>query len=102
MLSCQSARNKAYLCQKYGRESWFKPTDEIFDLPLNILLIYFLSNVKLLEILKFQYLPATYNLAVKYKICKHVSQLVDLYVYRCSTFNYFISIWYFGQLHIKK
>jgi hypothetical protein len=55
MLSCQSARNKACVCQVMKFVFFF------FD----ILLIYYLCNVNLHEIPKFVYLPATYNVAVK-------------------------------------
>jgi hypothetical protein len=41
----------------------------------DILLFYYLPNVKLYEILKFGNLPASYSLALKYMICKHDSRL---------------------------
>jgi hypothetical protein len=72
---------------KYECWSWLKPSDEIFILPFNILLIYELSNVNLNEFLKFEYLHVTYNLAVKYMNSKHVSRLEMKYVWRCSTFS---------------
>jgi hypothetical protein len=57
-----------------------------------LVLIYYLSNVNLLEFLKFVYLPATYKLAVKYMVSKLDTSLVMNYVYWCSTFSLYISI----------
>jgi hypothetical protein len=63
-------------------------SDEICFLSFDILLIYYLSNVKVHEILKFEYFTATYSLAVKYIICKNHSHLLKKYMYRCSTFSF--------------
>jgi hypothetical protein len=46
------------------------PSDEICTLSFALLLIYYLYNFNLHEIMKLKYFPATYNVAVKYMICK--------------------------------
>jgi ribulose-5-phosphate 4-epimerase/fuculose-1-phosphate aldolase len=50
------------------------------------LLIHYLSNVTLHEILKIVHLHSRYSLAVKYMNSKHDSRLVMKYETRCSTF----------------
>jgi hypothetical protein len=67
---------------KYGRWLSFKPSDEICVLSFDILHFYYLSNANMHGILKFEYLHATYSLAVKYMNSKHESRLVIIYVYR--------------------
>jgi hypothetical protein len=47
-----------------SNNSLSQPSHEICVLSFAILIIYYLPNVNLHEILKFKYLPATYNVAV--------------------------------------